>query len=245
MKFTYHLKNSLKCGLGVCFLTMTLLSTSLFALDLNPKELRSPVEPRTVSILQNRFFTKSFRPELSIHYGLILNEAYLNTSIFGARVGMFFGEFWGVELDGFATSISDSQDRKQLFKKVYRHLTEDRRLRVAPEVSKIKSGFGLSGIFSPFYGKMNFFDKLIIYSDAHLSFGLGFLKVQTEKASDTNGEKIVSVNESKTSFNLGVGQRFFIGQSMSVRWDILDRIFNVDKTKHSIAVDFSFSYFFL
>ena len=230
----------------VCVLGCFLFSSSLVALELDPKELRSESEPRSVSILQNRYFTKSLRPEVSVNAGLILNEAYLNTYLFGMKAGIFFGEIFGTELEYFGTSISDSNDRKTLASKEYRHPTEERKVKVLPETVKIKSGWSIEGVAAPFYGKINIANTLIVYSDIHLSLGVGQLKIDKEFSNAEDGTKIDHKKESKMSLNVGIGERFYIKQFMSVRIDVKDRIFdNGKKTQHSIASSFGLSYFFL
>ncbi len=238
----------LRLGLCVCVYVLggCLLSSTIMALELDPKELRSESEPRSVSILQNRYFIKNLRPEVSINAGIILNEAYLNTYLFGLRVGTFFGEIFGVELEYFGTSISDSNDRKTLADKTYRHPTEDRVVKVLPETVKIESGWSIEGVASPFYGKINIANKLIVYSDIHLSLGIGQLRVDKEFANSEDGTKIDHEKGSKWSFNLGIGERFYIKKFMSIRIDVKDRIFdNGKKTQHSIASSLGLSYFFL
>ena len=231
---------------SVCMLVLLGVQTSICALELDPKELRTESVPRSVSILQNRFFAKSLRPELSLSYGLILNEAYLNTQTFGVKAGMFFTEFLGVEVEYFGTQISDSNDRKNLSTKHYRHPTEDKIVRVLPDVVKIKNGWSFEGVISPFYGKINFFDQLIIYSDINFSLGVGKLQIDREYAQEIDGTKIDHLKDSKLSFNLGIGERFYIKQFMSIRVNLKDRIFdNGKKTQHSIGCDFGLSYFFL
>ena len=231
----------------VVFVILSLLwGSCIYALELDPKELRSNQEVPQISVVQNRFFHKSFRPELSINVGLILNEAYLNSITYGANLGFFFNEYLGIRTNYFKTSVSDSNDKKALNSMRYRHRTEDKMVSVNPDVVKINSGWDIEGEFSPFYGKLNILDKLIVYSDIYLSLGMGRISIDKSFEDENGNGDYVSESFSKLSFNLGLGQRFYIKQSMAVRIEVKDRIFdNGKKVQNSIFASMGFSYFFL
>ena len=68
------------------------------ALDLDPEKIRVQPPKSDIAVVQNRYFEKSFRPEIGLMAGSIMNEAYTDTSYVGYRVGMFFAENFGLEL---------------------------------------------------------------------------------------------------------------------------------------------------
>lgn len=217
------------------------------AIDLNPNEIRGKTAKEPVTVLQNRFFLKTFRPEFGLMAGMLVDEAYLNTSIYGSRGGMFLNEWLGFEFQTLRTKVADSDDRKVLQRKKtlkpdtsgdavpatnaqgeYVFVTSD------PEVNAIHSMQDFSVVAAPFYGKLNLLNKWVIYTDLYGVAGLA--RVETDQGD-------------KTGISLGVGERFYIGKNWSVRLDIKNRMFREvrqghDSQKNSYAFDLGASYFF-
>jgi outer membrane beta-barrel protein len=207
----------------------------LLADDVKASDLKGKTKKKPVSVLQNRFFLKSMRPEFGLMAGSFLNEAYTDTKTAGARVGMFANEWFGGEIQYQKTSVSDTEDRKALNKKKYRDLKEDKVVWADPEVNKVYSVLDVNGVVAPFYGKLNFFDQFIVYSD--LYFTGGYARVETAQGD-------------LGAFAIGAGQRFYMYESMSVRIDFRDRIYTEqrnggDSRRNALSIDLGVSYFFL
>jgi outer membrane beta-barrel protein len=203
------------------------------ASDVEPSELRGKTQQTPVTVLQNRYFLKALRPELGLAFGTVTNEAYTDTRLSGYRVGLFINEWIGIEGQSFKATVSDSDDRKALNQLTYKNTVGDT-VKVDPEVNRIKSVSDASLVTVPFYGKLNFADWLIIYSD--VAFNLGISKVATDQGD-------------LSALTWGVGQRFYWQKSLSLRVDFRDRTYteirnNVDYRKHTYSVDFGLSYFF-
>jgi outer membrane beta-barrel protein len=186
------------------------------ALDLTPEQLRGSEQNQRITVLQNRFFTKSLRPELGILGGMILNEAYTNTTIQGARLGLFFSEWFGIEYQWSENKIEDSDDRLALKTLNYYPVGDDGDavpdtiVHPDPEVNSIYQVQDLTAVVTPFYGKMNLFDSFIVYSDVY--FLLGRAQIVTDQ-----GER--------GALTVGGGQRFYLAKSFSLRLDIRNRTF--------------------
>lgn len=217
-----------------CLAASFLLSHTGLALDLKPDEIRGESRRSPVSVLQNRYFTKTFRPEFGIAAGSFVNQAYTDTQLFGARAAVFFNEWLGVELQAIQTNVTDSDDRRALNKLQYRKLDSQDVVSPDPEVNSIQAVTDVNAIFAPFYGKLNLLDNFIVYSDLYLTGG--FSKVATDQG-DLN------------AVSWGVGQRFYWKKNLSFRIDARDRVYretrNLEEyTKHTYSVDFGMSYFF-
>lgn len=213
--------------------------------DLDPSEIRGKSSKEPVTVLQNRYFLKTGRPEFGLVVGSIMDEAYLETQFYGARTGFFINEWLGVEAQMVRTKVSESADKKALENKRYRPLEDTNSGDAAPdgeivtvtpeaEVNAIHSMTDFNVVAAPFYGKLNFMNQYIIYTDLCLTAGLS--RVETDQ-----GEK--------TAMILGIGERFYIGKAWSVRIDFRDRIYNEERAndtsrKNSYSVDFGTSYFF-
>lgn len=210
-------------------------SDRALAFDLKPSEIRGKSKSLPTSVLQNRFFTKTFRPELGIAAGTLINESYTDTTLVGLRGAIFVSEFFGVEGQYIDTTVKDSDDRLALNELRYRRTDSDEIVSPDPEINSINGIKDVNLIFAPFYGKLNLIDDFIIYSDLYMTGGVSSLDT-------TQGDL--------TAFTWGIGQRFYWGKNLSVRIDMRDRAFveqrgGQDYTRHAYGVDFGVSYFFL
>ena len=222
---------------------------SASAFDLKPSEIRGKSSKEPITVLQNRYFLKAYRPEFGLSYGQVLDEAYLKTAFVGARAGLFFNEWLGFEVQVAKTDVQDSDDRIALNRLRYRPLN-DNSANVAvdgntttttetfvtpdPEVNAVYGMADVNVVAAPFYGKLNLADTLIVYTDLYLTAGLA--------AVDTDQGK-------KASITVGGGERFYVGRGLSLRIDLKDRIYDEKRAgqetiKHSVSVDVGASYFF-
>ena len=208
----------------------------LGAIDLKPEDVRGKGASSPVTILQNRYFLKALRPEIGVSYGTVTNEAYTDTKLLGFRGALFLNESLGLELQTSTATTSDSDDLQALKRLRYLKI-EDPTIQVFPdpEINRIKKIMDLSAVAAPFYGKLNFADWLIIYSDLYLTGGLSAL--QTDQGS-------------LNALNFGAGQRFYWQKSLSFRIDFKGRSYTEkaagkDRRKTTYSVDFGLSYFLL
>lgn len=231
----------------VTMLVLGSAATSAYGFDLNPSDIRGKSSKEPMTVLQNRYFLKTYRPEAGFMVGQILDEAYLNTTTMGLRSSLFVNEWLGFEVQMVKTMVSDSDDRRALNKLKYRPLddgnsenalpegtTEEVTVSPDPEINALRGMTDFNAVAAPFYGKLNFVNRWIIYTDIYLSGGLS--RVETDQ-----GEKMAMI--------IGGGERFYIGKSWSFRVDFRDRIFTetrADQTtrKNSYSVDLGASYFF-
>jgi len=234
------LLRQLVVGLIAATMVLFFAAPVTVALELDPSEIRGRSSKTPVNVLQNRYFLKSMRPEVGLIGGQFLNEAYTDTSKLGVRGGMFLSEWLGIEVQYIRTSIKDTDDRRALNELEYYPIGEDgdavtsRVVRPDPETNPIAGVIDINAIVAPFYGKLNLFDRIIIYSDLYVTSGLA--QVETSQGS-------------KTALTLGAGQRFYLQQNFSLRVDVRDRIYDEQRAgrstrKHALSVDFGASYFF-
>lgn len=226
---------------ALCLLPMmaALTSTTTLAFDLDPSEIRGKSSKEPVTVLQNRYFTKTLRPEVGLLVGSLMDEAYLETQVFGVRTGFFITEWLGFEAQMIRTKVSASQDRKALDGMKFRPLDNDNSndlvtVSPEPEVNPIRSMTDFDVIATPVYGKLNLLNKWIIYTDLCLSAGLTRLETDQGK---------------KTGMVFGLGERFYLGQATSIRLDFRDRIFTEERAgnrarRNSYSIDLGTSYFF-
>lgn len=222
-----------------------ILPTSALAFDLDPSEIRGKSSKEPMTVLQNRYFLKAWRPEVGFLVGQVLDEAYLSTQVVGVRSSLFFNEWLGAEVQSVKTVVRDSEDRRALNGLKYRPYeegetsgdavpeTEDTIVTPDPEVNALHSMTDVNAIAAPFYGKLNVLNKWILYTDIYLA--AGWSRVETDQ-----GDKGAAV--------LGIGERFYVGKSWSFRIDFRDRMFSETRSgqptrKNAYTVDLGASWF--
>jgi outer membrane beta-barrel protein len=235
-KTSVYLANAIRCA------TLSLLSWTapLQAGDLDAARIRGDNHVEPVTVLQNRYFLKTLRPEVGFILGSMINEAYTDTRAIGVRAGVFWSEWFGVEYQFLGTQIKDTPDRAALNTLKYRPLEpspENADLVVSPdpEVNPIHRIDDLNFIVAPFYGKLNLLGRHIIYSDLYLT--AGFSRVLTDQ-------------RAHPAFSWGAGQRFYFSEHWSIRLDFKDRMYQETRAhkqsnKNAYSFDFGASYFFL
>jgi outer membrane beta-barrel protein len=214
---------------------------SASALELKPSEIRAKTTEKPVAVLQKRFFVKTMRPEIGLLSGGFLNEAFTNTEKRGVRLALFFTEWMGLEYQYIDTSVSSSQDKKALDQLKFKPFepapgqSEDELVRANPEINRIYSVMDLSLVATPFYGKMNLLDWIIVYMDTYLVLGAAQL--------DTD-------QDAKTAIATGIGQRYYFFKSFSFRIDFRNHSFTEKRagknaSRNQQSWDIGFSWFFL
>lgn len=211
-----------------------LIAPRAIAADLKPSEIRGDQNKNPVSVLQNRYFLKSWRPELGFTAGTFMNESYTDTSYMGLRGAVFFNEWIGLEVQHSTTSVSDSDDRKALNQLKYKRINDDTVVSPDPEINPIHEVTEVNLVYAPFYGKLNLMDTVIVYSDLYLTGGVA--QVNTDQGDLTAGI-------------IGAGQRFYWGQAVSLRIDYRTRIYDEKRAgqqtqKKAHSFDVGMSYFF-
>jgi len=206
-------------------------------LDLDPNEIRGNASKKPVAVLQSRYFLKAWRPEIGVMGGQLLNEAYTSTNIAGGRLSFFISEWIGFEGQYLRSTIQDSADRKALNKLKFKPIDDPDPNKIVtpdPEINAVHRMIDFNLVAAPFYGKLNFLDWLILYTDIYFTFG---------------GSKVSTDQGEKNAVLFGIGERFYIGESWSLRVDVRDRVFKETRafetsTRNLWSVDFGLSFFF-
>ncbi len=195
-------------GIAVAFAGPALAQTQ--ASEKPKTVLNDAYEMPVPMVVQNRFFRKAFRPEMSLSGGVVLNEAYSQTFGGSIRGGFYLSEYLGIELGYTKFASSASADLEALSKLVY-YKKDQSPTHVVPSFVELKDSISGHVSFAPVYGKINLLDYAIVYSDIAVSAGIGMLKTSA-------GDEIPGI--------LGIGQRFFFSKSWSLRVDAWDYIFS-------------------
>lgn len=174
---------------------------------------------KEVYVLQNRKFRKSGKLYLGGTVGRSVSGAYIDSSEANLVAGFFFGEDWGLELsytkaDGTQNKTSDAV-REQAAKPFFR---------------KVDMASSAMLLWSPFYSKINTFNKIFYYD---WMFGLGVANVDTiDNRNEFSGGQDASVEtkESLTGATWMTAVRFYISSAWSTRIDFRATHINADFT---------------
>jgi outer membrane beta-barrel protein len=193
------------------FMTFILASLQTHASETSTYDFKWLDPDKEVYVLQNRKFRKVDRFYMSLAGGMTTSGAFSDATVLQGRAGYFFKEDWGIE---FIYS-SNSPDYNDTYESVLSKAT-------VPFVRQIQNYYGGMLVWSPFYNKINTFDK-ILYFDWVV--GLGAAKVEEENnrpvfnssSTTDTGER---QSESFTGVIWGTGLRFYGSESFSVRLDL-------------------------
>lgn len=162
---------------------------------------------KKVYVLQNKVYKKEGKFYANTGLSMGLNSDFQDRLGFNFSLGYYFKEEWAIEAMYHQYGNTDKDSVASL-----RTLNGS-----IPFIRKVNKKYGVMGVWSPFYGKLNTFNK-IIYID--WSFGLGLGQIQTESnaltassssTADTfNSEDNMAILM-KTAFRIHATKNFHVG----------------------------------
>ncbi len=176
---------------------------------------------KEVYVLQNRKFRKDGSFYIGATGAKTFGQAFLDSYGGTFRAGYFLTENWGFELAYGKNSGSENDTAKGV-----------REQGTVPFYRKIDSYMGGMVMWSPFYSKINTFNK-IFYFD--WMFGLGLAQIKTKDNRNKFDTGATNQNTLTDDDNMGAlwntGFRFYFSESWSLRLDITGLSYKADKTK--------------
>lgn len=164
-------------------------------------------QDKEVYVLQNRKFRKDGNFHVSVLGGMTTSGAFTSANFVQGRLGYFFAEEWGVELL-YSKNFSSENDTARA---VYASSQVDAFVR------KAQNYYGGMMLWSPFYAKINTFNK-IVYFD--WIFGAGAASFTDENNSNkinTTSNSNLPIEETNTGFMWEAGMRFYLSEMWSLR----------------------------
>jgi len=178
---------------------------------------------KEVYVLQNRKFRKDGNLYVGGTGAKTLSGAFIDSYGATLRSGYFFSEDWGLEFVYGKNSGSENDTAKGV-----------KEQGTVPFYRKIDSYMGAMFMWSPFYSKINTFNK-IFYFD--WMFGLGAASIKTLDnrnkfdSTATNFDELTSENSIGLLWNTGF--RFYINENWSLRLDVTGQNYKAAKTKQA------------
>lgn len=151
-----------------------------------------------ITVIQKRYMPKTNRFQLYGGVDFLTNNPFFDSYGFNGRFSFFFTESLGLEIGFWSHSVAPKT------------VTTDLQSKYNITTKTMLSSLGYLGaslVYTPFYGKMTFLDKIIIPYDLYFSVGGG-----TTQTSYTD--------KSAPSVHLGTGEIFSITKSFAWRWDL-------------------------
>lgn len=181
---------------------------------------------KEVYVLQNRKFRKANHLHVNVGYGLTTSGAFVDSSAIQARGGYFFTEDWGFEV----LYSKNSGEENDTFKSVVATVggsgtTPFRRI--------VQNYYGVMGLWSPFYTKINTFNK-IAYMDWIFGLGYGQLTEQNNKTRFDNQGTINDnqiTEESHSGILWTAAMKFYLDQTWSIRADFTGMYYSATEPK--------------
>lgn len=162
-------------------------------------------EIRDIQTLQKRLYRKEDRAEFELYSGVIPNDEFFTYYPLGLRADYFFAEDFGAEVWG-SYLIRVNSDLESFLESNFRNSL---RVNVTQSLQWLA---GANFLWSPLHGKLGFFTDKLAHFDMHLAFGVGTIGTTVRN---------LGVEDSKIDIggNVGVGLRFFLSQSVTLRFD--------------------------
>lgn len=162
-------------------------------------------EMREVETLQKRLYRKESRWEFALYSGVIPNDEFFTYFPLGGRADYFFAEDFGVEVWGSYLIRVSSELRDFLESNFNQSLIVD-----IPQSLQWLAGANF--LWSPIHGKFGIFTEKLVHFDMHLAFGVGAIGTTVRNLNQEDSKVDIAGN-------VGLGMRFFLSQSVALRFD--------------------------
>lgn len=160
-------------------------------------QMKSTRNFRDTVIIQKTYMPKTGRFQIFGGLSLSMNDVFYRTYGGQVRAGYHFTETWGLELNSFFLTSSDSQEKTDLAGK--QNLS-------VQNLSTPKNFYGANLYYSSIYGKMALEDRRIIPFEFYQTLGAGQMTTNPTATS--------------TAFYFGLGNLFSISKNSVLRADL-------------------------
>lgn len=170
---------------------------------------------KEIYVLQNRKFRKEGKVYVGGNAGKTLSGAFVDMYGASLRGGFFFREDWGIEL-AYGKGMGGENTTAKGIKEQG----------TVPFYRKVDSYMGGMVMWSPFYSKINTFNKIFYYD---WLFGAGVANVTSLDNRKKFDDQTSLTSESTLAFMWTTGMRFYITESWSARLDFTGLNWRADR----------------
>lgn len=190
-------------------------TTNLFASEKDIYEFSWLDPDKEVFVLQNRKYRKADHAYINIGGGITTSGAFVDSTAIQGRVGYFFTEDYGLE------GIYSKNSGKENATATAVRGGGSGGTGTTPFRRIVDSYMGGMFVWSPFYSKINTFNK-IVYMDWIFGLGYAQLKESNNKRRFIDGpiSEGIETQESHSGIMWEVGLKFYLSESFSIRTDL-------------------------
>jgi outer membrane beta-barrel protein len=174
---------------------------------------------RKVAVIQKRLFDeKQGRWEISLHFGYIPNDPFVNYVPVGARFAYHFREWIAMEFGGMYTPSFDSSLASGI-----KGVGTGTPFQLNVTIMERQKWFThLNAVFSVIHGKVAFLKTGLSHFDLFLTVGPSFHYVDPPVAGDGT---TTSASSFRFGGNVGGGMKFFVNDFFGIRLDVRQYFF--------------------
>ncbi len=201
--------------LAMLFLLSSILSSQAMASEKDVYEFSWLDPDKEVYVLQNRKFRKAGKLHVNVGGGITTSGAFVDATAIQGRAGFFFSEDWGLEGIYSKNSGEENETAKGV------RASGGGGTGTTPFRRIVDSYYGGMLLWSPFYSKINTFNK-IVYMDWIFGLGYAQLKESNNKLRIQSGPSFEGVETLETHSGIlwSAGMKFYINESFSIRTDL-------------------------
>lgn len=178
---------------------------------------------KEIYVLQNRKFRKDGKLYVGGTASYNLSQNFLTAYGGTLRAGYFFSEDWGIEFLYGKASNTENDTAKGV-----------KEQGSVPFYRQIDSFMGAMLMWSPFYSKINTFNK-VFYFDWMFGAGVGTITTKDNRNKfDTaaqNQDELTTESTVGAIWNTGL--RLYLNENWSLRLDLTGQTYKADKTKRT------------
>jgi outer membrane beta-barrel protein len=204
----------MKSKLLALFLLLSLtLSSQAFASEKDIYEFSWLDPDKEVYVLQNRKFRKAGHLHVNAGWGITTSGAFVDSKAIQGRIGYFISEDYGIEGIYSKNTGKENDTAKGV------QTSGPQGTGTTPFRRIVDSYMGAMFLWSPFYSKINTFNK-VVYMDWILGVGFAQLKEHNNKLKIQTGVDKTESNETHNGLIWEAGMKFYLNQSFSIRTDL-------------------------
>lgn len=221
-----------------------LLALMVAALSFGPATAHAGADPaeqaleesmdgrKPYNVVQNRFFLKEDRFELSPMAGYVPNNPFVRRYIFGVLGAYHLSETFAIEGAAMLSPDLGTSDVKDLTRTLVLIANESSGSSTFQQpLNKMTLGATFAARWAPVYGKINLIGESVLNFDFYFTGGLGILTLNEYRATsndpciDAGGVdcEVIELGQATpvpvVPVNLGVGMDFFLTGSLALKLD--------------------------
>lgn len=167
-------------------------------------------------VIQNRTYSKAEKFYGSLVLGTLINDPFAQAKPVGVMLGYYFSEDFGAELSYLNHDAKKNETVQKL---------NSVNVAVSPNYNLVKNAISASITYTPFYAKMAFMNKSILYFDMGFTAGLG-VTTYDQVSTPTQGAAESFNSKSAPHVELGFMQQLFVSKNMAFRLDLKNTFYS-------------------